>query len=59
MSERKPQGSGRAHFEGDFFEELQDYRRDALTFYFSCDQTHGLVTHGSDRDQQNSVHAVF
>jgi len=41
-----------------FAQQLQRDRGDAPSFQLRCYQTHGLVTHRSDRNQKGHVHAV-
>ena len=36
-----------------------DHRRDAIRLQCSCDQTHGLVTHGSVSAKYRDIHPVF
>lgn len=40
-------------------EQLQHDRADAASFELRCDQTHGLIADGSDRDEEGDVHLVF
>ena len=59
MLERDEERPGRAHALGHFAKELDRHGRNPLTFQFGRDQTHGLVAHWSDRNQQRHVHGVF
>ena len=57
LAARIPQGKVREQESGNtaVFDDVtpgtQDYRADSVVFKGPCDQTHGLVTHGSQRNQ--------
>jgi hypothetical protein len=51
--------SRRTDFPSDFLQQLDGYRGDSAIFNRCCDQTHGLVAHGSYWHQQDTIHAIL
>jgi len=49
----------RVHAGGNGERARKRHRRDAPGFDFSCDQSHGLMTHGSDGHHQSDIDFVL
>ncbi len=58
VAKRNEQGARRAHLLRHLSEQLEGHRRDPLSLELRCDQTHGLVAQGSDRDQECDIDSI-
>ncbi len=58
VPERQDQSAGRADALGNLSQELKGDSGNALAFQLRRDQTHGLVAHRSDRDQQSGIDMI-
>jgi hypothetical protein len=58
MAERDEKGAGRADPLRHFAKKIDDDGGDTSALQLSSHQTHGLIAHGSDRDQKGDIDAV-
>jgi hypothetical protein len=59
MVEGNAEGARGLHSFGNFTQKHNCDSGDALAFEFGCDQTHGLVAHGSDGCKQGDIDGIF
>lgn len=59
MPKRDQQSSGWTYLFGGHSQQLQDHSTDSVAFELRRDQTHGLITDRSDRDQQGYIDTIF
>ncbi len=58
MCERNEQRSRRSNPFRDLAQKLDGHGANPLAFELGCDQAHGLVTHGSDGNEQRDVDSI-